>query len=393
MEVVAMKNYPWEVQLAERDNDPDGDKFIWTQMPFCSNDLFALKNDYPFLGSLFSEKAFLRQKNISQLQSLIPPIKKGSTQQGKAYSFPHFPHTRYDHAKMVGMMAMYLIYKCNLSWPEETSFVIAAAYHDSATVARGDAIRNAFEELCEERNFSEYIQSYNLENKWNILGFNLAKAQKYVLGRGKFGRVVNIIDRISYTLLDCFYLGENIPSELKTFIANNPLFGDVWLDIHITHNQVYFSHAKRLWIFLMIRALMHVHLYKNPDCRKFEHVIAKETKKMLAEGIITFDDLKKKDDNWLTSKIEKYNQKMTSLMHPELIDWKYFSNEHDCLQYASSLGEKLILTENIKNFDSCLDWNIGNKGLKLHSTISIEESQQLCKLSSLRSGWYAYFYK
>lgn len=371
------------------DKDYRGDTWLMT-MPFCSHDLFLHGKDN-ILEDLFLERLFLRQADISQLQNLTP-----DTGIMNAYfSFPVFPHKRYHHAMMVAMMAAVLVKKMEIPWREAFTFVIAAAYHDAATVAGGDAIRCAFDTLCEERNFSECIKIHGLDLKWNSLGFDLSEAQLYVQGKGRYGQLLDHLDKVSYTLLDCHFFGANMPRVLKDFIDKNPLFGDIWSDVHFDAEGIYFSDVERLYAFAMVRSLMHVYLYKNPASRRIEHIVAKEIRRLLAQEIISFDDLKRESDSWLSQILEKHGCNIRSCMTPDIINWKRFARRDDCLRYAELLGERLVITEEIRRFNCGLSWRVasGEKKDSLENILSESKVRQLEDLASARSGWYVYFYQ
>ena len=370
---------------------------IRVNMPFCSHDLCMKDEQGGYLASIFDEQAFLRQQGISQLQNLTPPKKAGLADLNVHYSFPVFPHTRHDHAVMVAMMAMFMLNKKTLPWNEVISFVIAAAYHDSATVAGGDAVRSSFEELCEEMNFPEYLKNHGLDGKWKKkFNFKLDLARGWVRGKGKYGALLDAIDKISYTILDCFYLGKNVPAHIRCFVAQNPLFGDVWQDIGLDKNGfIYFADADRLWNFLMVRALMHVSLYKNPECRKIENLIAQKTRDIIRQGLISLDDLKREDDDWLSRILEKNGCSIRSYMSPDGIGYECFSRQDDCFRYASLLGEKKIAIERIKSFSVGLDWQVKKDGkfYSLEDLLSLEKTTQLKNLAISVEGWYVYFHK
>lgn len=389
----------FEVTLVEREkNAPSRGKYAFFNeadaiaMPFCSHDLFLKGYLTNILRHFFEEAVFLRQQHISQLENLTPP---GSAQK-TFYFFPVFKHKRYDHAKMVAMMAAWMVVKWGFTWEEALTFVLAAAFHDAPTVAGGDAIRCAFDELCEERNFLECLQRHGIDLKWQKRGADPLEAQRHVDGRGKYAKHLECLDRISYTILDVYFLGGDTPDVLRKLLGRYRSFGDVWLDLCLDEQgRVYFNNAERLYVFLLVRALMHVHLYKNPASRRIEHIVAKETRQLLKEGIISFEDLKREDDRWLSKVLEQNGCQIRRYMTPDIVNWKRFTEESACLAYAQKLGTRLVLTEQIKPFNPGLDYlTVGKakKILPLEQVLAKEKVLQLRDLAREREGWYVYYY-
>lgn len=375
-------------ELAEDANFCGDNQF--THMPFCSHDIFLREDTGNLLEEFFLEPLFLRQADISQLQNLTPEVK----QENVYFSFPVFPHKRYHHARMVAMMAAHLVKELGFSREEAFTFTVAAAFHDAATVAGGDAIRCAFDELCEERNFTECLEAYGLVLKFGAWGFDLAQAQECVEGKGWHSDILNSLDRISYTILDCHFL-TNKPRTLIYVLKKYPLFGDVWRDMRLGKNgEVYFADVEGLYAFLLVRALMHLHLYKNPVSRRIEHIVAKETRKLLAAGVISFDDLKKENDSWLSAVLEKNGCSIRSFMTPDIVAWKKFARREDCERYAALLGSRLVMTEHIKPFKIGLDWLVEKDGeiKEIGQILPTGRVNQLKTLSRAREGWYVYFY-
>ena len=240
-----------EVSFHPRKNtlfEPVVDFDFFTSMPFCSHDLSCL--DEGLLGEIFKEAVFRRQAGIGQLQSLIAPSKI----QNLYFIIPFFTHSRYCHAMMMGMMTDVLVIKLNFPCKKVSSLKITAACHDIATPAGGDAVMSAFRELCEEKNFLPCLESHELVEKWKMeFGFDPIFSQALVLGKGKFSKLLDVLDKISYTILDCHYLGQSAPKNIANFLKRHLLFGEVWQDILLTsEGTVYFANAQRLFDFLWI---------------------------------------------------------------------------------------------------------------------------------------------
>ena len=82
-------------------------------------------------------------------------------------------------------------------------------------------------------------------------------------------------------------------------------------------------------------------------------------------------------------------------MTPDIINWKRFARRDDCLRYAELLGERLVITEEIRRFNCGLSWRVasGEKKDSLENILSESKVRQLEDLASARSGWYVYFYQ
>ncbi len=370
---------------------------FFLSMPFCSANLCLPAEENNLIMELISGAGvFWRQARISQLQNLFPSNNK----RGVLIPIPFFNHTRYNHALMVAMMGMAILEKAlkdglQLKKKEIISFVLACLYHDAATPAGGDQTKALFGKLlCEEENFFNHLlNSKNFVQKWKKY---LPLAQQYVLGKGKLGKLLDYLDKISYVLLDLHGLRFHTTARLAKFMKDNPFSGDVWLDINFANNgKLYFSNPKKLHDFLLVRALMHVELYKNPASRKIEKLLAQKTAKLVEAKITSLEDFQKHDDQWLFQALEENGFFSCNVFDPDKIQFRKFDNEESCRNFGEILGQKLIAVESIGPFKTGLDWPVRFKGkiIPLNQAISQKQINQLAKLSNAKNGWYVYFYK
>jgi hypothetical protein len=359
----------------------------WIELPFSSFNLEVRPDG--LMEKLFREPVFLRQRGINQLQHLVP----AALSHEPYPQLPFFPHSRLAHAKIVAGLGLALLHRNGYPINDQLRFAATAAHHDSPTPAGGDTvIRIDRSLLSEERNFARLIKDNSLDQKWRFFGFNLDEATDWVLGHGRFGQLLDILDKLSYTLLDTYFFIESghAPKTLTALVESDPLFGDLWQEITIEQDRLHFRNPDRLSRFLHIRGLMHDQLYKNPDCRKMELLYSQAIEKLFSRGLISPDTLIANDDDWLYGLIGPIEQSFpaTAISH------RHFRKQQFAEAYRRCLNGRFIFTEHLKPFSTGLDWpvDLNGKIVPLHAAISPRSADKLERLSRHREGWHMFFH-
>jgi hypothetical protein len=368
--------------------------------PFSSDDLYIdIDQKNGVFNEIYHTPAFLRLGEISQLSHLIPPREKNWKKEMVVhYLIPQFGHTRLIHSLITAALAEIVLARNCVAKETRDPFVLAAAFHDVATPAGGDSIKRIdLENLCEEKNFSFILKRDDLAEKWKeCFGFNLTEAQGWIRGEGLYGHLLDILDKISYTALDCFALGQVRNGTVRRHANKYPLIMDVWQDIRIKDGQVYFINPERLYQFLLLRAYEHTELLLNCHCRALDYNLSKTVGNFYEKGLITKDELLLFGDRWLERKIDDFGGEYDFMPTPDLWRWRRFPTEEKLNKFVMRLEKRLVHTERIRPFKTGLHWLVMNREgtvQPLRDTLDAERVGQLESLAQSVAGWYAYYEK
>jgi hypothetical protein len=366
--------------------------------PFSSYDFYAdiLEEEY-FKGLL--SYAFYRLGEISQLGYLVPPRPEDWNKKVSiAYLVPTFQHTRWAHSRLVAFLAEVVLAANNFSEEERLPIVLTFAYHDVAIPAGGDSIqRVAPEELDEEENFEWSLNHYGLTKSWSEeYGFDVEKARQWVKGRGLFGRLLDVVDKMAYTALDCYYIGLNRPCRVRSFGLENPLVMDVWQDLKVKEDRsgFAFTDPDRLFKFLLFRAYEHSDLLMNPYSRALDFFLQKKVQPLYEKGIITREQLLTNGDMWLHDvlRVNYPEKKSWLIIEPELLAWKKFDTLSQFEKFCSE-NEVVEYTEYIEGFNLGLNLGVydGNRIVPARKVFSNKQIEELKEINRRVKGYYVYY--
>lgn len=369
-------------------------------LPFSSYDFYANFFEEEYFKE-FLHCAFYRLGGISQLGYLVPPRPEDWDRNiNISYVFPAFPSTRWAHCRLVALMMEAVLARNGFTEKERLPIVLTSAYHDSATPAGGDSIqRIAKKELDEENNFEWVLDYHGLTEKWSKeYGFDIKKAKRWVKGSGLFGKVLDYLDRIAYTALDCYYVGITRPGKIRSFGLQNPLVMDVWQDLKIKEDRsaFAFSNPNSLFNFLLFRAYEHLELLMNPYSRALDFFLQKLVQPLYEKKIITREQLLTNDDLWLHEVLRtNYPEKnVWAIIDPEHLSWKKFDTLKQVKKFCSE-NEKIDHTEHIEKFDTGLSYGVydGNKIVPAGEIFSSQQIEELEEINSQVKGYYVYYVK
>lgn len=377
-------------------------------LPFSSNDFYVnldYRKEKSALVELWNTPAFHRLGRISQLGYLVPPRTYSPNENKKVYYFfPQFPHNRLMHSWLTAILADVILARCGFSRKDRSSFVLAAGCHDIATPAGGDSVmRIDPQNLSEETNFSYLLKREGLDKKWkDEFEFNLEEAQDWIKGKGVMGKLLTMIDKLTYEALDCYWVGSIRPGKIRNFIKRNPLVMDSWETIRVTpdRSHFYFSDFHKLHKLLMLRAFEFQELLLDPYCRALDHTLYKEIEGLYQKRMITKDDLLTLDDSWLNIILQEHSERrkrpMSFFATPDDYLWIKFGNLEESERFRVELGDRFSHSEYIHPFSTGLDWKtINEKGeiVLARKVISSSRVRYIEKIAKSFVGWYVYYYK
>src|SRR3989344_2019714 len=189
--------------------------------------------------------------------------------------FVEYSHTRLDHSLVVALTTEKILRRNGFPQEEVNLGIIAGLLHDIATPAHGDPTKKIDpKNLDEEVFWSEVLDTKGHEF---ILkhGGDKDSINKIINNEGILGQVLDIADRITYTMKDLYATvgpetsGLNIDPYLlqpRYILSRFPKIGDIYKDVGIDkkNQEVFFNDPKNLEAFLLLRAHMHKALYLNP---------------------------------------------------------------------------------------------------------------------------------
>lgn len=191
-----------------------------------------------------------------------------------------FNHARDEHTFIVSKL-MEIELRDNHA-PEELvrKGVAVGMMHDIATPALGDATKKIDQENLNEEDHWDKVMD---EKGWEYLDSIHMSRQEMddaVHNKGTLGKVLDIVDRISYVMVDLSHIihVKSVDSilqdvdhygyreELATILQQDPKVGDIYKEISINWEtgDVYFTNSQRLGRLLELRALLSKNLYMNP---------------------------------------------------------------------------------------------------------------------------------
>jgi len=368
------------------------------RFPFSSYDIY-IKDEEGLFNELCSF-AFHRLGGIMQLGYLVPPRPVELDDRIElAYTIPPFHHTRFLHSMLVAAIYEVVLARNGFSEKERAKYVLTAAAHDIAIPAGGDSVKRVdSKNLHEENAFSWVLNYHGLTKRWKKrYRFNIREARRIVKNKGVFGRLLEVIDRICYTGVDCFDVGSIRDGDIRKLCLENPLVMDVWQDIRFIDKQDFgFTNSERLFKFLMLRAFEHKELLKNPYSRILDFFLKRLVNPLYKRGLITKEDLLTHRDDWLIDFLGKhYPGEIKGILEPEEISWKKFDSEKEQKNFCAKLSKKRIdHTEYLNGFETGLKYKVfteDNKLVPLREVISPEKGELLEGVSESIKGYYVYY--
>ena len=374
--------------------------FERTTFPFSSTDFYVDRDkESGLFYELDHSDPFYRLGGISQLGYLVPPRpEEWDKEVTIAYTVPQFWHTRWVHSLLVAILMELILARNGFSREERAPLVLTAGCHDIAIPAGGDSIKRVDPKgLDEEENFAWVLDRYGLAEKWaKQFGFDLVLAKEWIRGQGVFGRLLDTIDKMAYTALDCYYLGGTRPGEVRNLCLKHPLIMDVWQDIQFTpdRTEFVFTQPERLFRFLLLRAYEFQELLFNPYSRTLDLFLKKLVKPLYRKGIITGEQLLTGDDEWLRQVLTQYYpDEVKCYIEPEELSWKKFDTAQERREFCKKFKITVDHSEHITGFTTGLNWLVENKGeiVPLRKAISRRKVELLEAVKAWTVGYHVYY--
>jgi hypothetical protein len=218
---------------------------------------------------------------------------------------------RWDHTLEVTVLTEAILTQNGFS-PKDVQLGIAAALlHDIATPAGGDGTMKVDTvALDEETNWDrvldekgkDFLAKHNLDPK---------VITKIIVNGGVFGQVLDIADRIAYVISDTHEIGRtegNHDTDLLKQLAEHSTIGNIYQDVRVEGDQVYFDNPERLLEFLKLRALLRRDFCDNKFSLGRDVASGNLIRPHLEGGTLTPDMLRRMWDINLFDFLTKRNQ-------------------------------------------------------------------------------------
>lgn len=370
-----------------------------TMFPFSSTDFYVEVDEEGLFYELWHAEPFWRLSYISQLGYLVPPRPEELDKDiSIVFLLPAFPHNRAVHSLLVAVLMEVVLARNGFSQEARAPIVLTAGCHDIGIPAGGDSVKRVDpKNLDEEKTFAWVFKRYGLAKRWREqFGFNLATAKEWVENKGVFGQLLDVIDKICYTALDCYHLGFVRPGKVRDFCLKHPLVMDVWQDIQFAPDKTTFafSQPENLFRFLLLRAYEYQELLYNPYSRALDLFLKKLVQPLYRKGIITKQQLLVHNDEWLGMLLESYYpQEVKHFIEPEELSWKRFETAEEQRKFRAKLGKRVDHAEHIAGFATGLDWLVFSQGrvMPLRQAISQDKVELLEEIVALTQGYYVYY--
>jgi len=290
-----------------------------------------------------------RLSRVRQLGFLHPPFITDGDEMNHIMSC--YGHERLSHSCDVGILLtlMWLNNRPALEGLNHHLLRLAGQAHDTLTPAGGDSTKRIdLEAFDEDKHFRELFKLPDwpaLRDRFQIDEEQLVQT---ILNQGIFGQMLDLADKIAYTGRDVAaflrlaspgsFVDSLFPTEcgrIRELTERFPVFCGLWDSLRVENGLVYLADAKKLAIFLEIRALMFRVLYYNPASRFVEDTIANVVIRHLYQtGIVDRTSLLQMTD----SDLEQLIKEVTGIDSLSQLIGLHFSAQ---VQRFSSLAEAI----------------------------------------------------
>lgn len=305
--------------------------------------------------------------------------------------FLPYVHTRFDH-QFTTAIVMEEILKQN-GFPQEDIdlAILAGLIHDIATPAHGDATKKIDPEALDEEKFWwEALGKKGQDFITGEFGARRKKLDVIIQNRGLLGQVLDMADRITYTMKDLNAITMEkplvLPADsnpylqlLHTIISQNPKIGNIYKEIGVDRKkkEIFFNDPRNLGTFLLLRAHLHKALYLNPTNQARDFFIAFLIKALYSRDgskSLTPQNLREMTDEGLIIILQEYYKPeykdFSQRFYFELTGWypefERFENEQEAKEFSAQLRRKNIKVIGIsqcKGFDPATSYKVaGEKG-------------------------------
>lgn len=296
--------------------------------------------------------------------------------------FVEFTHTRLDHTLTVALIGEEILKQNGIPKDQINLYIVAALLHDIATPAYGDATKQVdMKNLHEEDHWWDVLDQ---KGKDFVVQYGTKEMiDNIIKNQGMLGKVLDIADRITYTMKDMGGIQISIPlvsepfnpylAELDNIISKNPKLGNIYKEVGVDQKKqdVFFNNADNLNIFLNLRAHLYQKLYLYPTNQARDFLIAKAIAQIYSKdenAILSPEKLRKISDYDLMHVLADYYKRHAIGMHPLLTNWSPEFERFDSMDRAKKKEKELKQKHDItvvginecKGFDPAIEYKVAD---------------------------------
>jgi HD superfamily phosphohydrolase len=328
--------------------------------------------------------------------------------------FTSFTHSRFDHSLTVALIVEQILKQNGIPQEQIDLGIIAGILHDIATPAYGDATKQIdIKNLDEEDYWWEVLDK---KGKDFVTQFGTRETiDKIIKNQGLLGKVLDISDRIVYTMKDLNALiwPNQIEKQekndyllgIKKIARNNLKIGNIYKEIGVDQKkqEIVFNNSNNLNIFLNLRAHLHKNFYLHPINQAKDLFVAKVIERVYSKNknsVLSADRLRKMTDYDLLSVLGTYYKESAITMHPLLVNWQAEFEKFDSLEKAKIKENELKQNKNIaivgikeiRDFNTMTDWKItdGYKYVKFKKH-NPQAAKKIDKISQSTKGIFLFW--
>lgn len=302
-------------------------------------------------------------------------------------------HTRFDHSLIVGMVVEKILKQNGFPQDQINIGILAGLLHDVATPALGDAAKQVDPENLNEEDF--WWEALDKEGRNFVKRFTDKETLgKVIKNQGLLGEVLDIADRITYTMKDLYNVIGPIRQEelesnplltsIKEILSSYPKIGNIYREVGADSKtgKVFFNDPDMLYAFLLLRANLHKEFYLHPINQARDFFIKK-----LIEPLYSTENPEKLNAKILRQKtdhdllrilgqvyIPGRNQSLATYSY-ELVNWipqfEKFETEEEAKTKERILRENgdimVVGVKQSRSFDSGISYNVTGKHGKIMS--------------------------
>jgi HD superfamily phosphohydrolase len=276
--------------------------------------------------------------------------------------FIEFPHSRLDHTLTVALITEEILKQNGFSQDQINLGIVAALLHDIATPAYGDATKQVDPvNLHEENHWQKMLDK---EGKDFIHQFGTEKMLDTIIkNQGVLGKVLDVSDRITYTMKDLSALQIIAPLEtgqksqillrkINKIITHYPKIGNIYKTVGVDQKkqEVFFNDPQMLNVFLNLRAHLHQKLYVHPINQAKDLFVSKAIGRLYSNDksfILNPDNLRQMNDYDLMKTLSKFYNRSAVVMHLNLVNWRAEFRKFSSIDRAKEEERMLKQKENI----------------------------------------------
>lgn len=189
-----------------------------------------------------------------------------------------YTHTRFDHSLVVALVGEEILRRNGFPQEEINTEIIADLTHDNGMPAYGDATKKVDPDaLDEEKHYWEALGKKG-QTFVKSLGMSRRMLEPIIRNEGILGQVLDIADRITYTMKDLHITASEARDDaflptlnphllpIRYLLSHNHNIGNIYKEVGVDKNkqEVFFNNPQHLHTFLLLRAHLHQMLYLNP---------------------------------------------------------------------------------------------------------------------------------